>query len=712
VTLRAGDCELYSEYLHVIGTVEAPGVARDAAVAGSLAYVAVDKYTTSGGELWIIDTSDPAAPESLGVADLPWPAYGVAVSGTIACIAAREGGLVVVDVADPTEPAMVGHLDTPSMGFGVAVAGNLALLASYDAGLYIVDVANPAEPQVLGTLPTPDAAQAVEVQGNHAYVAVDWAGLLVADISDPAAPAAVTTLPLPGRARNVALAADHAYVAAGLMGGLQAIAIGDPTAPVVVGSVNVYNAFDVAVADDLLYVAGYLSFFTVDATDPSQMSILGEIGMGGGARGVAPAGNTVCVAASGQGLRLVDATEPRAVPMVGSIPVTGADDGGHVAWGSPHAYVVWAHCSPGGNCFAGLQVVGLADPSAPETVGTLALPPAAAGVALAGSHLLVGSSVGLLVIDVSDPAQPATTMELSTLAGTRTVVVAGARGYVAHGDLLTVLDLTEPATPIALGSVALPETALDLVVQGDLVFAAARALGLLILDVSDGDDPQLIAAIPAQSWARGLGVADRYAYVVGDGFCDVFDVADPTAPAVVGSVDPLSNFVRDAMVVDGELYVAAMSAGLEVYALTNPAAPSYLGSVSTGNYAHRLAASDTHVLVSDLDRLSVAPRQCSPTSVELPSVRARPVFFAYPNPFKPRISLEFELAADELVRLHVFDVRGRRVAELADRPFPAGTHRLVWDGRDVGGRSVASGTYFARLEVVGRSTARKIVLVR
>ena len=57
----------------------------------------------------------------------------------------------------------------------------------------------------------------------------------------------------------------------------------------------------------------------------------------------------------------------------------------------------------------------------------------------------------------------------------------------------------------------------------------------------------------------------------------------------------------------------------------------------------------------------------------------------------------------------------RNRPEPVDHPtgrFPAGTHRLVWDGRDAGGRKVASGAYMARLEFDGRSTARKIVLVR
>jgi hypothetical protein len=710
--LCAEVCEQYDDYLHVSGTADVPGVARDTAVAGTLAYVAVDRIATSDGELRVIDISDPAQPRLLGAVELPFPGYGVAISGTTACVAARQGGLIVVDVADPRAPTMVGHLDTPSMGYGVALTDKLALLASYDAGLYAIDVADPTQPQALGTLPTPDAALAVTVQDGHAFVAVDWAGLLVVDISEPMALAALDTLPLPGRARNVTAAAERLYVAAGLEGGVQAVDIHDPSATEVVGSVDVYSAFDVAVHGELLYATGYLSLFTVDVHDPSQMSVLGEIGMGASGMGVAAAGYTACTAAAGQGLRLVDATQPRAMSMVGAIPTPGSDDGGYVAWGYPHAYVVWSHCNFAGGCYAGLQIIGLEDPSAPEPVGALELPPAAAGAALAGDHLLIGSSVGLLVVDVSDPAQPATIRELPEFTGTRSLATVGARGYVAHDDQLTILDLTIPAEPLPVGSLVLPDPAVDLVVQGDLVLAAAGGSGLLVVDVADPTAPVLMAARPAQRHAYGLGAAEGYAYVVGSGFCDVFDLEDPSDPTVVGSVDPHVTFVRDALVVDRTLYVGAMSAGMQVYTLADPASPRYLGSVSTGNYAHRLAPSDAHVLVSDLDRLSVAPRECTATALQPPPRPTDPVLFAYPNPFNPKIVLEFVLPQASVVRLDVYDLRGRKLIDLADGPLPAGNHRLVWDGRDDGDRAVASGTYVARLNVGSRSTSRKIVLVR
>jgi hypothetical protein len=48
------------------------------------------------------------------------------------------------------------------------------------------------------------------------------------------------------------------------------------------------------------------------------------------------------------------------------------------------------------------------------------------------------------------------------------------------------------------------------------------------------------------------------------------------------------------------------------------------------------------------------------------------------------------------VQVHVYDVAGRRVRLLADRVFPAGEQKVVWDGTDDGGRRVGRGVYFVR----------------
>ncbi|MCA9679438.1 MAG: T9SS type A sorting domain-containing protein, partial [Myxococcales bacterium] len=84
-----------------------------------------------------------------------------------------------------------------------------------------------------------------------------------------------------------------------------------------------------------------------------------------------------------------------------------------------------------------------------------------------------------------------------------------------------------------------------------------------------------------------------------------------------------------------------------------------------------------------------------------------------PNPFSPRTSIRYELPADGAVRLRVFDVSGRHVRTLVDRPLQrAGTHTVTWDGTNTERQSVASGVYFYRLESGSHHAIRRMVLLK
>jgi hypothetical protein len=79
----------------------------------------------------------------------------------------------------------------------------------------------------------------------------------------------------------------------------------------------------------------------------------------------------------------------------------------------------------------------------------------------------------------------------------------------------------------------------------------------------------------------------------------------------------------------------------------------------------------------------------------------------YPNPFNPVTTIRYSLPADDLVRIEVYDILGRRVQVLHDGPQQAGWHQLEFDGRQL-----ASGTYIYRLiagpvQKIGRMTLIK-----
>ena len=85
-----------------------------------------------------------------------------------------------------------------------------------------------------------------------------------------------------------------------------------------------------------------------------------------------------------------------------------------------------------------------------------------------------------------------------------------------------------------------------------------------------------------------------------------------------------------------------------------------------------------------------------------------------PNPIRSQgTSISFTLRQSGRVAVRVYNARGQLVCALTDTSFPAGTHRLTWDGRDDQGREAPSGTYYARAATASRTEARvKMVLIR
>ena len=84
----------------------------------------------------------------------------------------------------------------------------------------------------------------------------------------------------------------------------------------------------------------------------------------------------------------------------------------------------------------------------------------------------------------------------------------------------------------------------------------------------------------------------------------------------------------------------------------------------------------------------------------------------YPNPFNPVTKIQFVLERDAQISLRVFDVQGRAVRTLVNGYVAAGSRVVGWDGTDDSGRSLASGTYFVRLQGGGKYLSRTINLVK
>jgi hypothetical protein len=83
------------------------------------------------------------------------------------------------------------------------------------------------------------------------------------------------------------------------------------------------------------------------------------------------------------------------------------------------------------------------------------------------------------------------------------------------------------------------------------------------------------------------------------------------------------------------------------------------------------------------------------------------VLASAPNPFNPTTVLSFRLPAPAHVSLHIYDVAGRAVAQLADEDMDAGDHQVVLEGR-----KLAGGVYFAVLNAGDVQERTRLVLLK
>jgi len=80
---------------------------------------------------------------------------------------------------------------------------------------------------------------------------------------------------------------------------------------------------------------------------------------------------------------------------------------------------------------------------------------------------------------------------------------------------------------------------------------------------------------------------------------------------------------------------------------------------------------------------------------------------AYPNPFNPSITINYQLSTINEVRAYVYDTKGKLVEELLNTEMSAGNHTLTWDAS-----GMPSGVYLVSMQAGNTVQSQKIVLMK
>jgi hypothetical protein len=152
-------------------------------------------YVANNSGLLVLDISDPRDPFIVGSESTASPAKDVAVSGGYAYVAVRDILLQIIDVTDPLNPSTTGSLAELGLSAScVTVAGEYAYVGATEfvgsARLKVIDISDPLSPQVVGSSGAAMWIYSIgdiEVSGDHAFAATSQ-GILVFDIADPQNP--------------------------------------------------------------------------------------------------------------------------------------------------------------------------------------------------------------------------------------------------------------------------------------------------------------------------------------------------------------------------------------------------------------------------------------------------------------------------------------------------------------------------------------------
>ncbi|NNE44499.1 MAG: choice-of-anchor B family protein [Gemmatimonadetes bacterium] len=414
----------------------------------------------------------------------------------------------------------------------------------------------------------------------------------------------------------------------------------------------------------------------------------------------------------------------------------------------------WGYTAPNGDEYAlvgstsGTSVINVTDPAVPYETGFIPGPSSTwRDIKTYSTYAYVTTEAGggLEIIDLSDPENPADLANYTggfTTAHNIYIDTTTARAYIAGSNLgsggVRILDLSVPTAPVEIGSW---ETAYfhDVMVQnGRLYGSAIWADTIYVLDVSNPASVTVLGsktgypnAFTHNAWVTE---DDNYLMTTDEltgSACRMWDLTN--LPTITQSSIYLPNpatIPHNAHIEGDYAYISHYSLGVRIVDISDPFNVTEVGYYDTypnndaGGYNGCWGAfpffetSPDLLLASDrstgLYVLSYSPPG---SAVDAPVVAAADGFrvdSGAPNPFRAGelTTVALQVPAAGPVRAEVFDVSGRRVADLLDETLAPGAHRITWDGRAADGAKVPAGTYFLKVRTDAGQETRKMVVVR
>ncbi|MDD2891165.1 MAG: FlgD immunoglobulin-like domain containing protein [bacterium] len=698
-------------------------------------------YYSEGGELIILNTSNPANPTLISEFSSSSLINNIYVSGNYAYLSNREAGLVIVDVSNPANPVEAGHYSDSLEAWYSCVSGNYAYVIDFWMGqLQVLDIQNPANIVLVGTYGESQLFGEIYVSGNYAYITDRGLGttscFITLDISNPAAIRKTGSINVAGYPSGICVKDTFAYVAAGTT--VKILNIAD-TIPKLVKSCNTYSyAYDICVNNNYVYAGEILDYRSnafrygrleiIDISVPESAKVVGvDSNMVYGTYGISYFDGNIYGACSTEGLEIINVSDADSPTVTGKY--NSYENIAKVEISNNYGYAY--------NYARGVKVLDVSSPQTPQRAGEIPMN-MLLDINVAGNYLYASlysdstGDSGIIVKDISNPLSPVDKSVWVNPGAADTVYyrwIAAANNYVYAYNYNKTIDIMNDSLN-KVGSYNFPYITNFLCIDSNYMYVTDYVgKKLYAISVSNPAAPESIGVWSgAKDYLLNMAISGQYGYIVTpDSGLRIVDISRAISLKEVGNYCPEGSWNSDVCVSGKYAYTTDYTAGVTAVDVSDPAAPKEAGYyyIDMMPFLANLGvfffpASDVYVsgdyiyVVNSDCGVYVLQSSFPGISEEKGNVKEALSIESFPNPFKRETSICYYVNGNGKtdVSLKVYDAGGREVSTLVNNSCMPGKYTVKWSGKNNSGNKVSAGVYFVRLNVNGKTVNSKMLLMK
>ena len=513
------DCNIYilsymgGTYLQIIdiNNILEPKEISSLSVSGQFPRLSYNDQTIyisddNNNKIHIIDVSNPEHPSELAYIKTNASPKDVVSVGNYLYSAVYGYGLHITDISIRNNPKEIGYFDTKSSQKCITYSDSCIILGT-SYGVEIFNISNPEYPIKLSEVNTENAVYDIRFVDSTLYIAVVNEGIKSFNISNKSYPQELSSIKIPNHIYMFYADKDYLYIPNHYFG-FRIIDFTNPKEPFEIINVNeVFNAQEVAIKNDIVYVASYYGLHIINYED-EQNPI--QIGYSPDTRGrsIALKDTFVFILNGGSSkLDIFSISNPKYPQKLKSQDIPG--------WYFGNIYIENDYAFVASNY--GLQLIDISNPLNPIILDSYKSKGWIEQVYADEQNIFTLDDVGYFTILNIENGDSLKEMAQFFLNGIRSFDLKDYYLLVAdHNRGLTIYSITNNENIVFVSSLPYLKKAIKVKVHENYAYVVEEDLGLYSINISDINHP-VVAGYFTKSQAKNVSILNDNILLSADG---------------------------------------------------------------------------------------------------------------------------------------------------------------------------------------------------